>query len=282
MTVRLIKKLVKKFISFGPRLPGTQGHKQTLDYMINYFKKRKWTNEIDTSHQKIPNGNIQEFNTLISTSNTDKSTKKIILCTHYDSKKIDGATNFIGATDALVPMALIMVLANFYTKMLKKNDASPVLQCIFFDGEESFDVWSSTDGIYGAKNLAQRWKNEGKLQDITLLINLDLLGAHKPKFQHFFHHESHDYYATLRQCERDLRNNGKIVTKHVYFSPDITEAKIEDDFLPFHENGVPVLHIIPRPFPDVWHTANDNYEALCWSTIRDLYLIFSSFIKRIL
>ncbi len=106
--------------------------------------------------------------------------------------------------------------------------------------------------------MAKKWKEQGKLNDIQLLINLDLLGTSDTRFKQFFHHDSHDYYAILRQCERDLRNNGKLYfffhnnltyffrsTERTFFSPEISEEKIEDDFLPFYEQGVKVLHIIP-------------------------------------
>jgi glutaminyl-peptide cyclotransferase len=34
------------------------------------------------------------------------------------------------------------------------------LQFIFFDGEEAFVQWSSTDSIYGARSLAAKWEKE--------------------------------------------------------------------------------------------------------------------------
>ena len=33
-------------------------------------------------------------------------------------------------------------------------------------------------------------------------------------------------------------------------------SHIDDDHAPFLKRGVPVLHLIPYPFPDVWHTLN--------------------------
>ena len=31
------------------------------------------------------------------------------------------------------------------------------LQFVFFDGEEAFVDWTSTDSIYGARHLAEKW-----------------------------------------------------------------------------------------------------------------------------
>jgi hypothetical protein len=41
---------------------------------------------------------------------------------------------------------------------LQTSDVS--LQFIFFDGEEAFVQWSSTDSIYGARGLAAKWEKE--------------------------------------------------------------------------------------------------------------------------
>jgi glutaminyl-peptide cyclotransferase len=60
---------------------------------------------------------------------------------------------------------------------------------LFFDGEEAFKEWSSTDSIYGARNLAQKWSgltythkgvSGNFLERIDMFVLLDLLGAKDP------------------------------------------------------------------------------------------------------
>jgi hypothetical protein len=41
--------------------------------------------------------------------------------------------------------------------------------------------------------------------------------------------------------------------------------------------GVEVLHVIPSPFPDVWHTTADDGEHLHRQTVRDWSKIVSAF-----
>ena len=46
---------------------------------------------------------------------------------------------------------------------------------------------------------------------------------------------------------------------------------VSDDQIPFHENGLrKILHMIASPFPSVWHTLNDNGDALDITTIKYL------------
>lgn len=46
--------------------------------------------------------------------------------------------------------------------------------------------------------------------------------------------------------------------------------------------GVPVLHLIPLPFPWVWHTAEDNKDNLHPPTIEDLCKILTAFVAEFL
>ena len=54
--------------------------------------------------------------------------------------------------------------------------------------------------------------------------------------------------------------------------------RIQDDHTPFLQRQVPILHLIPSPFPRVWHTFNDNRQALHWDTIYDLTLVLTRFV----
>lgn len=68
------------------------------------------------------------------------------------------------------------------------------------------------------------------------------------------------------------------------FLPDYDKAKdsfyaggIEDDHLPFMARGVDILHIIPTPFPRVWHTLDDDGEHLDLATVEDWAKIVTAF-----
>lgn len=40
------------------------------------------------------------------------------------------------------------------------------------------------------------------------------------------------------------------------------QAHIEDDHIPFLMRGVPVLHVIPWPFPDDWHRISVSFITI--------------------
>lgn len=82
-----------------------------------------------------------------------------------------------------------------------------------------------------------------------------------------------------------MRELGVLETKPKHpFLTDRKKAKVGfsggyvlDDHVPFMERGVEILHIIPTPFPDVWHKIEDDAEHLDLPTVRDWARILTVF-----
>ncbi len=53
---------------------------------------------------------------------------------------------------------------------------------------------------------------------------------------------------------------------------------ISDDHLPFMGMGVEILHLIPYPFPKVWHRMEDNGDNLDLPTVRDWSRLVAAFV----
>lgn len=53
---------------------------------------------------------------------------------------------------------------------------------------------------------------------------------------------------------------------------------IGDDHEPFMERGVEILHIIPSPFPRVWHNRDDDGEHLHLATVVDWTKLITAFV----
>jgi glutaminyl-peptide cyclotransferase len=70
----------------------------------------------------------------------------------------------VGATDSAVPCAMMLHLAETMQAQLMEHKNSPSmnvsLQFVFFDGEEAFNTWTSTDSLYGSRHLAKKWEAE--------------------------------------------------------------------------------------------------------------------------
>jgi len=290
------------------RLVGTESHKNVQKFILNHFTNLHWDVEKDTFEANTPFGK-KVFTNYIFTKNP-KAERRIVLAAHYDSKYFQDQV-FIGATDSAAPCAILMDIAenlnfaleNREKKILKEEGEegirkSTTLQMIFFDGEEAFVNWTEYDSIYGSKHLAEKWEKETinenttttKLQAIDVLVLLDLLGAKYPSFTNYYK-SSESYFNCLADVESLLHNQNLLSISstnnqnYSYFTKSeaivsTTKLFIDDDHKPFLRKNVPILHIIPFPFPNVWHQITDDASALDEDTIKDLSKIFKLFIVK--
>jgi len=211
----------------------------------------------------------------------------------------------------------------------KKNIADGVgrtkttsLQLIFFDGEEAFVNWSSTDSLYGSRHLAAKWEKEmvsnqrrsgsapnnsnnngtsnitsntsvSKLAAIDVFVLLDLMGDPSSTFSNLqsptgwmwdrlVDIETRLAQQQLLSASKSMRVN--VEHEAAYFIPGMPfgNGGIDDDHRPFLERGVPIVHVIATPFPRVWHTLKDNASAVDAETVADLARAFSVLIAEYL
>ena len=59
-------------------------------------------------------------------------------------------------------------------------------------------------------------------------------------------------------------------------------AGLQDDHIPFLKKGVPILHLIPVPFPAVWHTDMDTVANTHKPSIAALASILRVFVAQVL
>ncbi|KAM8946271.1 glutaminyl-peptide cyclotransferase [Pelodytes ibericus] len=272
--------------------PGNYAVRQHIKQRLHSLKAG-WVIEEDTFQSQTPYGYVT-FSNLIGTL-YPSSKRHLVLSCHYDSKYFgaqwDGKV-FVGATDAAVPCAMILELAKVLDYRLQRSSTSKPdlsLKLIFFDGEEAFHRWSPYDSLYGSEHLAQRMENTphppnaentNQLDGIDLFILLDLIGVANPVFPSYFHKTAR-WHLKLQAIERRLhalnllKNHAEEVE---YFQSSLNSHQVDDDHVPFLQRGVPVLHLIPSPFPDVWHTMQDNEDSLDYVTIDNINKILQVFV----
>ncbi|XP_052868338.1 glutaminyl-peptide cyclotransferase-like isoform X2 [Anopheles cruzii] len=274
------------------RVVGTDSHEGVKNFLIDHMRQLSWTVEVDEFEDTVPIFGKLQFSNVIATLNPNAQRNLVLAC-HYDSKYFPNQ-GFIGATDSAVPCAMMLTIASSMSPYLAavRENADVGLQFIFFDGEEAFERWTATDSIYGARHLAARWEQEDRLKTMDMLVLLDLLDMPEPKFYSYFP-ETEKWYVQLISAEKRLDevshlenySTSSVSPKQqtiAYFQPHSFSAGIEDDHIPFLRRGVPVLHIIPSPFPDVWHQPTDNADIVDLPTVRNLVRVFRVFIAEYL
>ncbi|KAF9972918.1 hypothetical protein BGZ73_003890 [Actinomortierella ambigua] len=270
------------------------------------YGKKKFTNIIMT---KNPNAE----NRLVFAAHFDSK----YFPPHSDVTLNNGGDDtlpFIAATDSAGPCAIMLDLAASLDRLLdnpSRTDKDTTLQLIFFDGEEAFVEWNGNDNTYGSRHLANLWantkvtksrlatgRNHGdsatKLDGIELFVLLDLLGSEAPRVPSWFKTTSwahrHTQGVEQRLWAVGLNSkDGKVGgdddndddLQEDLVAPMLTEelhyGGIADDHEAFMKLGVPIFHVIPYPFPKVWHTLNDNADAINQDVLTNWAHVFRVF-----
>lgn len=283
------------------RLPGTQGSLTVQQHITSTLSSLSagWDVEMDSFKSSSPRGQVS-FANIIATLDPS-APRRLLLACHYDSKALPPDPRapervFLGASDSAVPCAMILELATSLDAQLRtfKQLKLPVtLQLVFFDGEESFEEWTSTDSLYGSRHLAERMANTPHpagnihatmLQAVDLLVLLDLLGGPDPLIANHFDNTAR-WFDRLISAEKRLHRQGLLMShpsEQTYFRKDVYLGPVQDDHIPFLHRGVPVLHVIATPFPQFWHTLEDTEENMHRPTVVNLTKILAVFLAEYL
>jgi len=271
-----------------PRIVGSEGHKKVREYLGKSMVTAGWTVENHSFHDQTPHGDRQ-FTNVIATLDPAAPRRLVVAC-HYDSK-IE-PVGFLGATDSAVPCAQMLNLAHTMKQELmlhKSGQQELTLQFLFFDGEEAFQRWTSTDSIYGSRALAKTWDDQPyssggvvgtHLDRIDMFVLLDLIGAKGMTFSKL-ETSTGDWYDNLVMIERRLQDKN-IIRGADIFKPNFLPAGIEDDHIPFKRKDVPILHLITYPFPRAWHKIGDDRSSLDFKRIASLNKILRVFVAEYL
>ncbi|XP_072705006.1 glutaminyl-peptide cyclotransferase-like protein isoform X8 [Ciconia boyciana] len=237
------------------RVPGGAGSRAARQHIVGHLSAlgAAWHLELDTFEAVTPRG-LVTFTNVVATV-APAAPRRLVLACHYDTK-----------------------------------GAEVTLQLLFLDGEEAFEDWSVTDSLYGARHLAARMAatphgpRGTQITAISLLVLLDLLGARHPAIHSHFP-RTHHWFLRLVAIEQQLRRLGLLHAPRQdqpFFRLSLAPGPVEDDHVPFLQRGVPVLHLIPTPFPRVWHTLEDTEDNLHPPTMEDLCKILVTFVAEFL
>ncbi|KER26742.1 hypothetical protein T265_13948 [Opisthorchis viverrini] len=244
----------------------SESHRAVGQYISNHFQSLGWVIEWDSFTMNTVIGRKTFRNIIVSLGPPELDF--LILACHYDSKSIPG---FYGSVDSAMPCAILMKVAESITPLYQSQRNHPYsLRMIFFDGEEAFRDWTDQDSLYGSRHLAAK-----------LFVLLDLIGFTGMTIPSYPNgtKDMYDHLVTLEQrFARENLLHSYRTSGHQYFRGTLGH-RVEDDHVPFFELGVPVLHLIPTPFPWVWHTVHDNAQNIDWNASMDFLRLMDAFVR---
>lgn len=272
---------VKAQTDFGPRVPNTAAHEQCLEWLVGKLSGYADTVMVQEFRTRIFNNKGMDGKNIIASFNPN-ATKRIILCSHWDSRPfadhdpdkanwnhpIDGANDGASGVGVLVECARCFHLQPLPEKL--------GVDIILFDledygprqdqAEQYFDDRRNHWAL-GSQHWASQHHKPGYQASFGIL--LDMVGASNPNFMKEYN--SQGYAAWL---SNKVWRTAQDLGYGQFFVNELGDP-ISDDHLPLNEvAGIPTIDIIDlRPhssnecFPEVWHTLDDNIENIDKTTL---------------
>jgi hypothetical protein len=238
---------VVDLVGMGPRTAGTEGGQRAQAYILEKLRGFGCTVEEQAFSSPTPIGTVAMKNLIVKIPGAGPDI--VMYATHYDTKRETEFT-FVGADDGGSSTGVMLELA----RHLCQRRSELTVWIVFFDGEEAFREWSSTDSLYGSRELAARMALTGDLRRVRAMILADLVGGHDLLLKR--ESESTDWLVEMIWSTAGRLGYGDV------FVDSGTSA--EDDHLPFLRRGVPAADIIDLdgPMRTYWHTADDTLDKV--------------------
>jgi Zn-dependent M28 family amino/carboxypeptidase len=261
---------VQRLVDLGPHPAGSEAIEKARDYIEDQLRHSGWQVTRQAFTDDTPRGKIHFVN-LIARFSGDASpaSPAVVLCSHYDTKLFD-TIRFVGANDGGSSTGLLMELARVLGQ--HPNFARKV-ELAFFDGEEAYETFSDTDGLYGSRYFAKQLQGEGAKQFrggiLFDMVGDRSLGITLPA----------DSPPTM---SRDIFAAAEALKLRKYFS--YLDRNLIDDHAPLNAIGIPTIDIIDFDYPS-WHTADDAMDKISAQSLQivgsvALYYLAESALKQ--
>ena len=238
---------VQRLVDLGPRTPQSEAIEKSRAYIKQELNSSGWRVTEQPFTDETPRARVRFVNLIARFGTIGKTTDLFLLCSHYDTKIFD-TFRFVGANDGGSSTGLLLELARVLAQQPRLAEK---IELVFFDGEEAFENFSNTDGIYGSRHFGHELGQDGSAKSFRGGLLFDMVGDRSLDIT--FPPNSpikitRDIFASADALK--LRNY------FTYFDQDIT-----DDHSPLNAVGIPVVDVIDFHYPP-WHTADDTMDKI--------------------
>jgi hypothetical protein len=241
---------VQRLVDFGPRPPASEAIEKSRAYIEKQLESWGWKVTRQTFTDDTPRGKVGFVNLIAQFQARNakvNAASLFLLCSHYDTKWFD-TVRFVGANDGGSSTGLLLELARV---LAQDPDLAAKVELVFFDGEEAYENFSETDGLYGSRYFANKLVRDKSARQFRGGILFDMVGDRSLNITLPPDSPSqiaHDIFAAADAL--NLRSHFS------YFDRQIT-----DDHTPLNRIGIPTIDLIDFDFP-WWHTADDTIDKL--------------------
>lgn len=262
---------VKQQVDFGPRNPGSEGHRKAKNYFIQ--KLKSYAGERMAFSQRFTaegyDGDTLNLTNIIAAFNSQQ-TDRIMLCAHWDTRpraEKDSANPdqpILGADDGGSGVGVLLELARIF----QENPPPIGVDLILFDGEDYGKSGDNEKYFLGSRYWAQNPPVQGYAPRFGIL--LDMVGGEQARFPK--ERYSMEYAPAL------VNELWSIAEEEGFGELFIDQQgnTISDDHVLINRIlGIPTIDIIHHNtsregmgFAPYWHTHNDNMDIIDKTTLQ--------------
>lgn len=253
--------LVRRQVAFGPRIPGSEGHRAMAVWAQEHLAERADTLILQRFTHVTTAGDTLPLVNFLARFRPD-ATPSLLLLAHWDTRPIsDQARDLLdrekpvpGANDGASGTAILLELAS----MLRDSPPPRGVDLLLVDGEDYGDFTADRDVFLGSRyfaaNLPEGFEPEfGVLLDMVGDRDLDLY------VEGYSNSYAPEVVDRVWNIARDM-GFGDIFHRSVGTS-------IRDDHLPLNESGIPTINVIDFYDYPYWHTPDDTPDKVSASSL---------------
>jgi hypothetical protein len=241
---------VQRLVDFGPRPAGSEGIEKSRRYIEDQLRLSGWQVTQQAFTDDTPRGKVHFVNVIARFPAQGKSAPMFLLCSHYDTKTFD-AIKFVGANDGGSSTGLLLELARVIGQ---HPNLAVKVELVFFDGEEAYERFSETDGLYGSRSFAKHLNDTKQFRSGILfdMVGDRSLGVTLPA-------------DSPPEMARDIFAAAEALKLRNYFT--YLDREMIDDHSPLNASGIPTIDIIDFDYP-AWHTAGDTIDKISATSLQ--------------
>ena len=227
---------------FGPRLPNTEAHEKTVDYIQEQLTAAGWQVELQNSENLA-----HPMTNIIARRGT--GAQWVILGAHYDSRLLADhdpdpmlqSQPVPGANDGASGVAVLLELARILPRQLNQE-----IWLVFFDLEDQGRI-EGYDWILGSQFFVDQLNEKPDAVIVIDMIGDEDLQIYKEK-------------SSTQALVNEIWQVAKDLSYEEIFS-DEEKYSILDDHTPFLNAGIQAIDIIDFDYP-YWHTTADTADKV--------------------
>ena len=258
-------------VEMGPRVPGTEGHRRTLQYLLDHLEKT--ADRVSTHRfQEISalDSSAVEYTSAIGVFN-EKASRRILFGAHWDTRPFadrdpDPAKRkspVPGANDGGSGVAVLLEVAS----ALKALSPRIGVDLVFFDGEDSGVEGRSETYSRGSR----RFVEDNPEYRPAFAVILDMVGRKETRIPK--EGNSVALAAPLVESVWAIAKRSGVTVLL-----DSVGPAVMDDHIPFLAAGIPAVDLIDLSDP-AWHTTFDLPESCGTEPLAELGTLVLSLVR---